>query len=164
MAKSKKKFLTEFRDFALKGNVIDMAVGVIIGGAFGRIVSSLVGDIINPIFAALLQKNTLAELKLILRHADEEAGIVEASILYGSFIKNILDFIIIALSVFVFIKLFTKARNKAQALAERLMDKQSPEPSDPEPPPPPPPPEPTREETLLEEIRDILKKKAQTKE
>lgn len=98
-----KKFLLEFRKFALKGNVMDLAVGVIIGGAFGKIVTSLVSDIIMPLFGIILGKDSYTSF------TSSTADINGAVIKYGSFINNIVDFAIISFSVFIAIKLINKA-------------------------------------------------------
>ncbi len=129
----------EFKKFALKGNVIDLAVGVIIGGAFGKIVTSLVNDIVMPLLGVLLGKVNLKHMKWIIRPA--EGDITELSVLYGAFLQNIIDFLIISLSIFLVIKLITSLKKKEE-------DKPS---------APPAPPEPSKEEVLLTEIRDILK-------
>lgn len=131
-------FLKEFRTFAVKGNVIDMAVGVIIGGAFGKIVSSLVNDIIMPPLGAALGNIDFKELKLILKPAIGDIPAVTLN--YGVFINNIIDFIIIAVSVFVFIKSINSFKKKQEEA-------------------PAAPPKPSNEEVLLTEIRDILKNK-----
>lgn len=125
------KFLSEFKDFAMRGNVMDMAVGVIIGGAFGKIVSSLVGDVIMPIIGAITGGVDFSSLT---------AKMGDATINYGMFIQNIIDFLIIAWCIF----LMVKAVNK-------LSKKKKEEPAT--------PPAPTKEETLLTEIRDLLKNK-----
>ena len=122
------KLLKEFKAFALKGNVLDMAVGVIIGGAFGKIVTSLVNDIIMPLIGVFL-KDSFSSLKIPLRG--------DNAILIGSFIQNIVDFVIIALSIFLFIKLLSKFKKKEEPKPEE-------------------PKGPTTEE-LLAEIRDLLK-------
>ena len=126
------KFLKEFKEFALKGNVLDMAVGVIIGGAFGKIVTSLVNDIIMPLVGILLKDN-FSSIKIPLRG--------DNAILIGSFIQNIVDFVIIALCIFMFIKLLSKFKKKEE-------------------PKPEVPKGPTSEE-LLAEIRDLLKENKQ---
>ena len=180
--------LQEFKAFALKGNVMDMAVGVIIGGAFGKIVTSLVNDIIMPGVGILVGGTDFKELKVTLKEgvaaveaqdavvATEtvfnEAGeilynvgdvitpAVEAVpavdpvyLTYGAFVQNIVDFLIIAISVFVMIKIF----NKLTSI--RLKKKQEEEAVAAAEPAPAPEPEPTKEELLLTEIRDILKNK-----
>ena len=96
---------TEFKKFAFKGNVVDMAVGVVVGGAFSKIVTSLVNDIIMPPIGALTGGTNFTDLKWVLVEADEAAGIAEAAINYGSFIQTVVDFFLIALSVFLFVKL-----------------------------------------------------------
>ena len=142
-------FVKEFKEFAMKGNVMDMAVGVIIGGAFGKIVTSLVNDVLMPVvslctggvdFTNLFVKlsgegdfNTLAEA--------QEAG---ASVMaYGQFIQNIVDFLIVAFCIFLMIKGMNKLNKKKEE----------------EPAPAPEPPAPSKEETLLTEISDLLKNK-----
>lgn len=140
------KFLTDFKEFALKGNVIDMAVGVIVGGAFGKIVSSLVNDIIMPIMSLATGGSGYKNLKYVITEAspaqaDGVAAVEEVAINYGLFIQNIVDFLIIAFSIFVALRFAMKLKKKE---AE---------------PTPEPAPEPTKEEVLLTEIRDLLKKK-----
>ena len=118
----------EFREFALKGNVVDLAVGVIIGAAFGKIVASLVGDIVMPLLGTLMGGVDLNGLSFQFR---------DAKIQYGKFLQSCLDFLIIAWSIFVAVKLINRFREQT----------------------PPAPPTPPREEQLLEEIRDLLKKR-----
>lgn len=130
--------LKEFKEFALKGNVIDLAVAVIIGGAFGKIVSSLVNDVIMPTIGKLLGGISFIDLKYVITPASGD--IAEVAILYGSFIQSIVDFLIIAFSIFLFIKLLSSRKKKETEV-----------------PPAPPVPEP--EVVLLEEIRDLLKSK-----
>ena len=132
-------FVQEFKEFALKGNVVDMAVGVIIGGAFGKIVSSLVNDIIMPPIGVLTGGVDFKDLKAVLVEATEEAEAVTLN--WGMFVQNIIDFLIIAISIFCIIKMMTKLSKKKE-----------------EPAPAPAEPEPTKEEVLLTEIRDLLKK------
>jgi len=107
----------EFKKFAFKGNVIDMAVGVIIGSAFSTIVSSLVNDIIMPFFGFLTAGVDFKELKLVLSPATEEKA--EAAILYGSFIQNIINFLIIAFSLFLFIKVINKVTESLKKEEEK---------------------------------------------
>lgn len=137
-------FIQEFKTFAMRGNVVDMAVGIIIGGAFGKIVSSVVSDIIMPPVGLLIGGVKFESLKIILKHAHTDAAtgkVTEAvSINYGNFIGTALDFIIIAFSIFLFIKLMNSMKKKQAAQ-------------------PAPPPVPTKEEELLTEIRDLLKAK-----
>ncbi|MDD4772206.1 MAG: large-conductance mechanosensitive channel protein MscL [Eubacteriales bacterium] len=127
----------EFKKFAFKGNVIDLAVGVIIGGAFGKITTSLVNDIIMPLLGIIIGGINFKDLKIIITPA--EGDIAESAIRYGAFIQSVTDFLIISISIFLFVKLLSKAKKKTP------------------PPPPPPPPAPSKEEVLLTEIRDILK-------
>ena len=128
--------LQDFRKFALRGNVMDLAVAVIIGGAFGRIVSSLVADIIMPAIGAMLGGRSIADMKYVIEPATETAA--ELAIAYGSFLQSIIDFVLIAFSIFLFIRMFQSMKKKEEEA-------------------PAPPPEPTAEELLLTEIRDILK-------
>ena len=142
------KFLEDFKAFALKGNVIDMAVGVIVGGAFGKIVTSLVNDIIMPVITLCTGGTGFENMKFVIKHgipATEEgqAAVEEVAIHYGSFIMNIVDFFIIAISIFVAIRVTIKFKDKWE----------KPEPA----PEPEPEPAPTKEEVLLGEIRDLLK-------
>ncbi|MDE5550032.1 MAG: large-conductance mechanosensitive channel protein MscL [Bacteroidaceae bacterium] len=153
------KFIDEFKEFAFKGNVVDMAVGVIIGGAFGKIVSSVVADLIMPLIAAIGGVNT-ADLKLELKPGvaavvDESGAVVTEAVdavtwNYGSFIQNVIDFFIIAVCLFFIIKVIAKAtslRKKKEAASAAAIAAAAPE------------PEPTKEELLLTEIRDLLKEK-----
>ena len=112
------KFFKDFREFALKGNLIDMAVGVIIGGAFGKIVSSLVNDIIMPVFAAIGGAGDFKSLKWVLKDsvpaAQGREAIEEVAINYGMFIQNIVDFLIIAFSIFIALRVMMRFKKKAQ--------------------------------------------------
>ena len=138
------KFINEFKAFAVKGNAVDMAVGVIIGGAFGKIVSSIVNDIIMPPIGWLIGGVNFSDLKITLP-AEKIADGIEmqaATINYGSFIQNLIDFVIIAFCVFLLVKGINKLANKKQ-----------------EKPAPTPAPEPSAEEKLLAEIRDLMKEK-----
>jgi large conductance mechanosensitive channel len=123
--------LKEFKEFALKGNVIDLAVGVIIGGAFGKIVTSLVNDLLMPLIGILLGGLDFSELSIVVG---------TATLQYGLFIQTVVDFLIIAVSIFFFVKLLSLSRKKKEAEAA-------------------PPPAPSTEELLLTEIRDLLKAK-----
>ena len=145
----------DFKKFAFKGNVVDMAVGVVVGGAFGKIVTSLVNDIIMPAASVLTGGANFADLKYVITPADEAAGIAEAAIKYGSFIQNIVDFFLIAISVFLFVKLISMGREKLEAKkkaeeAAAAAAKAAEEAAKPKAP--------TQEE-LLAEIRDLLKNK-----
>ncbi|MGM9637981.1 MAG: large-conductance mechanosensitive channel protein MscL [Butyricicoccaceae bacterium] len=128
---------SEFKKFAFKGNVIDMAVGVIIGSAFGKIVTSLVNDLLMPVLGLLLGKINFSNLKIVLTPASGD--VAEAAIYYGSFIQSVVDFLLVALCIFFFVKLMNRAKK-------------------PEEPKPEPPKGPTTEE-LLAEIRDLLAEK-----
>ncbi len=156
MAEEKKGFFKEFKEFITKGNIVDMAVGVIIGGAFGKIVTSLVNDIVMPPIGLAIGGVKFTELKATLAEAVVENGEVvkeAVTINYGNFIQLIIEFIIIALCVF----LVLKAIMKAKALAEKARKKEEEAPA-PEPEPEPEP-EPSEEVLLLREIRDSLKDK-----
>ena len=111
-----KKFFSDFKAFALKGNIIDMAVGVVIGGAFGKIVSSLVADIISPLISLATGKVTLTDLKWVINPAvTDAAGNItqaETALTYGNFLQSIIDFLIIAFSIFVVIRLMMKSTGK----------------------------------------------------
>ena len=112
MKKKATSFLKEFRDFAVKGNVIDMAVGVIIGGAFGKIVTSLVNDVIMPCFSVLLSDIPLASLAITLKEGTEE---IPATLLkYGNFLQSMVDFLIIAFCIFLFVRIINKFKKKTR--------------------------------------------------
>lgn len=132
--------LAEFKKFALRGNVIDLAVAVVIGAAFGKIVSSLVADVVMPVVGMLVGGVDFADLVIVLKEAVGDVPAV--TIGYGKLIQTIVDFIIIAFAIFLFIKLYSRLKAKEEAA----------------PAPPPPPPAPSAEEKLLTEIRDLLKK------
>ena len=138
----KKGIVTEFKEFITRGNVMDMAVGIIIGGAFTAIVTSLVNDLLMPVIGALFGGIDFSTLKYVIRAADEAAGIEEAAIRYGSFIQAIVNFLLIALVIFFLVKAMNKFRRKKEEPA----------------PAPAPDPEPSEEVKLLTEIRDALKK------
>ncbi|MGV8040797.1 MAG: large-conductance mechanosensitive channel protein MscL [Thermoanaerobaculaceae bacterium] len=127
----------EFREFAMRGNVMDMAVGIIIGGAFGKIVASLVNDVLMPPIGLLIGGMDFSKLAITLRAAEGEAPAVLLK--YGMFIQQIVDFVIIAFVIFMMIKGMNKLRRKQEEA-------------------PAAPPAPPRQEVLLEEIRDLLKK------
>lgn len=138
------KFIEDFKAFALKGNVVDMAVGVIVGGAFGKIVTSLVNDIIMPLVSVITGGDGYKNLKWVITPAREAtvdaAAVEEVAVNYGLFIQNIVDFFIIAICIFVALRYTMKFMHKEkEAEAEA------------------PAPEPTKEEVLLTEIRDILR-------
>jgi large conductance mechanosensitive channel len=129
-------FISEFKAFAMRGNVIDLAVGVIIGGAFGKIVSSLVGDVFMPILGLLLGGVNFTELKLTIVEAVGDKPAV--TINYGQFLQQIFDFTIVAFAIFLFIKTINKLSKPKEELAKAA---------------------PSAEQQLLAEIRDILKSK-----
>lgn len=131
--------LTEFRQFAVKGNVIDLAVGVIIGAAFGKIVSSLVGDIVMPVLGLFVAGINFSELTIVLKHATETSP--EVVIAYGKFLQASLDFLIIGFAVMFMVKGINRAMHRQEQAA-----------------PPPAPPAPSEEAVLLTEIRDLLKR------
>ena len=138
----KKGIVAEFKEFITRGNVMDMAVGIIIGGAFTAIVNSLVNDLLMPIIGAIFGGIDFTSLKYVIRAADEAAGIEEAAIKYGSFIQAIVNFLLIAIVIFLLVKGMNKMRRKKEEPA----------------PAPEPDPEPSEEVKLLTEIRDALKK------
>lgn len=141
--------VSEFKDFALKGNVLDLAVGVIIGGAFGGIVNSLIADIIMPPIGMALGKVDFKDLKLVLqpgiKEAKDAAGkvitpeVAEVAVRYGNFITVIINFIILAFCIFMVVKAFNAARKRFEAQK-----------------PAPAPAGPTMDQKLLTEIRDLL--------
>ena len=140
------KLMKEFKAFAMRGNVVDMAVGIVIGAAFGKIVTVLVANVVMPVVGMLLGKVDFTNLKVILKSASmDPAGKpmpgTEVAIAYGLFINTIIDFVIVAFAIFMVIKLMSMAKRKQEA----------------QPAAPPPP---TKEQVLLTEIRDILKTKA----
>ena len=145
-----KKFFEEFKAFAMRGNVIDLAVGVVIGGAFGKITTSIVNDIIMPLIGVLTGGINFSDWKIVLKAAELDAAGAEVAkeiaITYGNTIAIILDFIIIAFAVFCLVKALNSLRRKEEEPA--------PEPA----PEPEAPPAPTTEE-LLSEIRDLLKER-----
>jgi len=129
--------MSEFRSFAMRGNVVDMAVGIVIGGAFGKIVSSFVNDVLMPPIGMLLGGVDFTSLAVTLKEASGEVAAVTIS--YGSFIQTVVDFVIIAFAIFMVVKAMNSLKKKEEAA-------------------PAAPPKPSAEETLLTEIRDLLKK------
>ena len=146
-----KKMLEEFKKFIMRGNVLDMAVGVIVAGAFGKITTSLVNDVFMPFISYLFGARDMTALNLVVRpEVVNEAGeVVQAALTIGfsTFVATIIDFILVALVVF----LVVKAINAAKAKMEKKKEE--------EPAAPPAPPAPSAEEVLLTEIRDLLKNK-----
>lgn len=139
------KWLSEFKKFAMRGNVVDMAVGIIIGAAFGKIVSSLVSDVIMPPVGVLLGGVDFSNLAITIKHASGDTPAVVIG--YGKFIQTIIDFIIIAFSIFALVKFMNAIKSKADTAAEAAAAAK--------------PAAPTKEEQLLTEIRDLLKEKKQ---
>jgi large conductance mechanosensitive channel len=136
------KILQEFKTFAMRGNVVDMAVGVVVGGAFGKIVGSLVSDILMPPIGLLASDVDFSMLRVVLKDASVDAAgktVPEVAVAYGAFVTAVVNFLIIAFAIFVVVKVVSYLKRKEQAL--------------------PPPPAPTEEQVLLTEIRDILKAK-----
>ena len=145
-----KKFLSEFKEFAMKGNVVDMAVGVIIGAAFGKIVTSLVNDVIMPVIGVLTCGVNFSDKKWIIQQAVADGETIvtpEVAVTWGAFVQTVIDFIIIAFCIFVAIKFMNKL-------------KRAPEPA---PAPEPEAPAAPTQEELLTEIRDLLKKEVESK-
>ena len=151
-----KKFFEEFKAFAMRGNVIDLAVGMIIGSAFGKITSSLVNDVIMPAVSMLMGGVDFTAWKIVLKeavlNADGTEAVAEIAIKYGVLISVIVDFIILAFAIFCMVKAINPMREKAEALKkkeeEAVVEEEAPA-----------EPEPSAEEKLLMEIRDILKNK-----
>jgi large conductance mechanosensitive channel len=129
--------MSEFREFAMRGNVVDMAVGIVIGGAFGKIVSSFVNDVLMPPIGMAVGGVDFGSLAITLKEASGDVAAVTLN--YGSFIQTVVDFIIIAFAIFMVVKAMNSMKKKEEAA-------------------PPAPPKPSAEETLLTEIRDLLKK------
>lgn len=151
-----KKFFSDFKAFINKGNVMDMAVGVVIATAFGAITKSLVADIIMPLVSLATGANSVADWKVVLKPdvIDEVTGEILTAgtyLNYGTFLQTIIDFLIIAFSVFVAIRVITKSAERAAALMKKKEEEKEEEPA--------PAPEPSAEEKLLTEIRDLLKNK-----
>lgn len=137
--------MKEFKEFAMRGNVVDMAVGIIIGGAFGKIVSSLVADVIMPPIGMMMGNVDFTDLFINLGEGEFEslAAAKEAgapTINYGVFVNTVLDFVIVAFAIFMMIRMMNKLKKQEEAA------------------PPPAPPKPTKDQELLTEIRDLLKK------
>ena len=129
--------ISEFKDFAMKGNVIDMAVGIVIGGAFGKIVTSFVNDVLMPPIGMLTNGVDFSEQKLTLQEAAD--GVEAVTLNWGSFVNTVINFIIIAFAIFMVVKAMNAAKKKEEEA-------------------PAAPPKPTKDQELLGEIRDLLKK------
>jgi large conductance mechanosensitive channel len=140
------RLIKEFRDFAVRGNVIDLAVAVVIGGAFGKIVAAFVSDIVMPPIGLLVGGIDFSDLSLVLKEAEIGEGgeeIAAVTLNYGHFIQIIVEFVIIAFAIFLIVNLINSLKRK-----EEVADT-------------PPPPTVNKQEVLLEEIRDLLKQQAQ---
>lgn len=138
-------FKTELKEFLMRGNVVDMAVGIVIGAAFGKIVTSFVNDILMPPIALLLGDSKFVELKVVLKEAVMDGSEILTPAItwnYGAFIQSVVDFLIVGVSIFLVIKAMNKMKRKKAV--EPVVEV---------------PPEPTKEEALLTEIRDLLKEK-----
>ena len=144
----KSTILEDFKAFAMRGNVIDMAVGVVIGGAFGKIVSSAVSDLIMPAIGLLVGGVNFTDLKWVIKAAqvgtDGKETVAAVTLNYGNFLQSAFDFLIIAFFIFLFIKLITRLTQKKEETVAPSV-----------------PPAPTKEEVLLTEIRDLLKEQGQ---
>ena len=145
-----KKFFSDFKAFAMKGNVVDMAVGVIIGSAFGKIVTSLVNDIITPLISLAIGKMDLTGLEIVFRAGtvDPATGetVGKVALTYGNFIQSVIDFLIIAMCIFVVLRLITNAEKKIESLTKKKEEEKAEEEEE------------AKETELLREIRDMMKK------
>lgn len=143
-----KKFLEEFKEFALKGNVVDMAVAVIIGGAFGKIVSSLVDDVVMPLISLITGGVSVADWKWVITpavmNADGTEQVAESALRYGLFIQNIIDFLIVALVIFLVLKAFMKLKEMT-AKKEEAVEEEAPA---------------ETQEDVIKDMRRLLKKVA----
>ena len=145
-----KKFFEEFKAFITKGNVLDMAIGVIVGGAFGAITSSLVGNVITPLLAWLFKAPNTDALNITLRAADEAAGTEAVVLGLGTFVGAIINFLVIALVLFSVIKAFNKARELAEAKLKKEQEEEAAAPEEPAGP--------TTEELLADILAELKKK------
>jgi len=132
--------MKEFRDFAMRGSVLDLAVGIIIGAAFGKIVNSMVNDILMPPIGLAMGRVDFREKVLVLQQADEVAGKAQVAIKYGTLVNTVIEFAIVAFCVFLIIKIFNEAKRRFEKEQQAA-----------------PPPGPSAQEKLLAEIRDLLK-------
>ncbi|MBQ8589499.1 MAG: large-conductance mechanosensitive channel protein MscL [Firmicutes bacterium] len=153
------KIIEDFKKFALKGNVIDMAVGVVVGGAFSKVVSSVVSDLITPVIGVLTAGVDFKDLKWVIASSVAEDGsVVETAITYGNFIQNVVDFLIIGFSIMFVVKAINKAKDLTEAKkkaaeaeeAARIAAEEAAKPKEP------------TEADLLKEIRDLLKAQQET--
>ncbi len=133
-------FLKEFKEFAMRGSVVDLAVGVVIGGAFGKIVTSLVDDIIMPPIGYLTGGIDFSQMRYVIQPGDEANGVAEVAVTYGNFINVVIQFLIVAFCIFLVIKGLNSLKRKEEEV-------------------PAAPPAPSNEEVLLTEIRDLLRTK-----
>ena len=150
-----KKFFSDFKAFAMKGNIIDMAVGVVVGGAFSKIVTSLVNDIISPLISFATGKVMLTDLKWVISAAQfDSAGVEikpESALMYGNFIQTIIDFLIIAFSIFLVLRIIMNAQKKLEELTKKKEEEVAAVEEAPS--------EPVEDElAVLKEIRELLKK------
>ena len=150
-----KKFFADFKAFAMKGNILDMAVGVVVGGAFSKIVTSLVNDIISPLISFATGKVMLTDLKWVISAAQfDSAGVEikpESALMYGNFIQTIIDFLIIAFSIFLVLRIIMNAQKKLEDLSKKKEEVVEEAPAAPA--------EPVEDElAVLKEIRELLKK------
>ena len=148
-----KNFMEEFKKFISRGNVLDMAIGVVIAGAFGKITTSLVNDLLMPFIAYVCGSRDMTAMNVVLREevVNEAGEVIQKGITlgFGTFVGTIVDFLLIAFTVFMIVRAFNKAKEKAEAKKK----------AEAEAAPPPAPPAPSKEEVLLTEIRDLLKQK-----
>ena len=155
MAKKKSTFWSDFKDFISKGNVIDMAVGVVIGGAFKDIVNALVNNIIMPLVGLLTGGKSVSELKYVIKEAvlDAEGAVIEAenAILYGDFIQKIIDFLLIAFCIFVVLRVMMKTKEKLEAMRKKEEEEAAAAPEAPAEPV-------ETTDDILKDIRELLKK------
>lgn len=149
----KSTFFADFKAFISKGNILDMAVGVVIGGAFGKIVTALVENIVTPLISILTGKVSLVDLKWVISEAilneDGTEQVAELALKYGAFIQSIIDFLIIALCIFIVLRVMTKAQKKMEELKNKGKEPEIEEEKEPE----------ETELSILKEIRDSLAKK-----
>ncbi len=137
-----KKIFAEFREFAMRGNVLDLAVGVVLGGAFSAIITSLVDDIIMPLLSIILGRINIADLKVTIPGFSGSSAIV---LTYGSFLQAVINFIAIAFALFIFIRFINNARERLHPKDEKAEEEME---------------EPTKSEVLLTEIRDLIKERS----
>lgn len=157
MSKKKKStFFADFKAFIAKGNVLDMAVGVVIGGAFGKIVTALVNDVIMPLVGVITGGFNIADRKLVMREAvlDEAGNVIkpENALMYGDLIQTVVDFLIVAFCIFCFLRLIMKMKQKAEEIENKKHPKEVEEPKEETPPA-------ETTDDILKDIRELLKEK-----